>query len=88
MLHVGIQIHNFSIPTVIYSLPAICRNTRYITKIVEDNTVIPIWIVIGDYKNIELVWNIISITVEMSRVWFRVLEFQGLKLNKLIIYMN
>jgi hypothetical protein len=65
---------------IFYNPPAICCYIRYTTTIVDELNVIFIFIVNGDYKNIEFVWNMNSIAVDLSKVWFRVLEFQGLKL--------
>ena len=50
--------------------------------IVDEQAVILIFIVNGDYKHIEMVWNMSSIAVDLSKVWFQVLDFQGLKLHK------
>lgn len=72
----------FQFDKLITAPPAIGRYTRYTTKIVEEQTVILIFNVSGDYKNIELVWNMSSVVVEFFKVWLRVPEFQGLKLHK------
>jgi len=49
---------------------------------VEEQAVILKFIVIGDYKNIELLRNTNSIAVELSKLWFGDLEIHGLKLHK------
>jgi len=46
---------------------AICHYTWYVSQSVEEQIFIPIFFAIGDYKNIELVWNTNSITVEFSK---------------------
>jgi len=42
----------------------------------------------GDYKKFEFLWNISSITVELSAMGFQFLDVQGLNLNIQTVYMN
>jgi len=64
MLQVHLHIQNFQFDKLFTTPPDICLYTLYAIKIVEEQTVILILNVIGDYKNIEFVWNMNSIGVE------------------------
>jgi len=65
-----------------------CHYTQYPIISVEVQIFIPIFIDPGDYKKFELVWNISSITVELSTMCFQVLDVQGLNLHTQTGYMN
>jgi hypothetical protein len=70
MLQEHLQIRNIEFDKLFTTPPSIYPYTLYTTKIVEEQTVILTFIVIGDYKNIELVWNMNSTSVELFKVWF------------------
>ena len=88
MLQFLLDIQKSSIRQIFNTPPAICRYTCYINKSVEERIFIPIFIVISGYKEFEFVWNMSSITVELSKVGFRVLDVPGLNLHNQTGYMN
>jgi hypothetical protein len=63
MLPVSLDIQKFPNRQIIDDPLAICGYTWYISESAEEQIFIPIFIAIGDYKNIELVWNTSIITV-------------------------